>query len=349
MNYQIASKSEKGRKKERRERNGDYCGWIDESGCVVLALADGVGSCANDANASQTTCDLFLNKCKKALKDSKVLTEEKLAQFCREIDPVLAVDGEMACFCAVVWYVNTRSVVWLHVGDTRIYRYSQAEGLVKMTKDDHGKPVNIKIGGKLYTDHGAVVSATPIDNAIGDRNCDFHTGSFEFNPGDSIILCSDGMYNSSTFSTDVESLLNQADLAAGIRNITTNDDDDNSLLVLRHNLAFDEEIDLREFMNLFDEYHAIMPSNALIDRFSAGLEVLLDSKSIEIVEVADIVAFMKEKQLYPDKTRIERIYNKAVNRMKIMPEGEEKQRFNAVCEDLKTILKWVNTSWIKLI
>ena len=349
MNYQIASKSEKGRKKESRECNGDCCGWIDESGCVVLALADGVGSCDNDADASQTTCKLFLEKCKTALKDSVVLTEEKLARFCREIDPVLAVDNEMACFCAVVWYANTRNVVSLHVGDTRIYRYSKAEGLVQMTKDDHGKAVNVKIGGKLYTDHGAVVSATPIDNAIGDRNCDFHTGSFEFNPGDSIILCSDGMYNSSTFGDDVESLLNQADLTAGIRNVTTNDDDDNSLLVLRHNLAFDEEVGLCELMNLFDEYHAIMPSNALIDRFSAGLEVLLDSKSIEVVEVEGIVAFMKEKQLYPDKKRIERIFDKAVGRLKIMPEGEEKQRFNTVCEDLKTILKWVNTSWIKLI
>ena len=129
MNYQIASKTEKGRKKESFEHNGDCCGWIDESGCVVLALADGVGSCADDSRASKTTCDLFLEKCRTALKDSKMLTEEKLAQFCREIDPVLAVDNDMACFCAVVWYLNARSVVWLHVGDTRIYQYSKEEKL----------------------------------------------------------------------------------------------------------------------------------------------------------------------------------------------------------------------------
>lgn len=339
MNYQIASKSDKGRKKENRELNGDYCDWIDESGCVVLALADGVGSCTYDADASQTTCNLFLEKCRKALKDSKVLTEEKLAQFCREIDPVLAVDNEMACFCAVVWYVNTRTVVWLHVGDTRIYRYSKAEGLVQMTKDDHGQAVNIRVNGKLYTDHGAVVSATPIDNAIGDRNCDFHTGSFEFNPGESLVLCSDGMYNSSSFNNDVESLLNQADLTDRIKNITTTDDDDNSILVLRCNLAFDEEVSLYELMNLYDEYQTIMPSYAMIDRFSEGLEMMLDSKRFEVAEMADIVTFMKEKQLYPDKTRIDQIFTKAVNRLKIMPEGEEKQRLNKVCMDLKAMLK----------
>ena len=343
MNYQIASKSEKGRKKESFERNGDCCGWIDESGCVVLALADGVGSCADDSRASKTTCDLFLEKCRTALKDSELLTEEKLAQFCREIDPVLAVDNDMACFCAVVWHLNTRSVAWLHVGDTRIYRYNKKECLVRMTKDDHGKAVNIKVGGKLYTDHGAVVSATPIDNAIGDRNCNFHTGTFEFNPGDCLVLCSDGMYNSSSFNDDVESLLNQADIKSSIKAFTTTDDDDNTLLVLRHNLALDEEVGLRDLMNLFDEYHAIMPSNALIDRFSDELDTLLEAKSVDVVEVSDIVSFMKEKQLYPDKVRIDQLFAKALGRLKIMPEGEEKQRFNEVCLDLKDILRFVFT------
>lgn len=343
MNYQIASKSDKGRKKERYERNGDCCGWIDELGCVVLALADGVGSCADDARASKTTCDLFLEKCRMALKDSKLLSGEKLAQFCREIDPILAVDNDMACFCAVVWYANTRSVTWIHVGDTRIYRYNKAEDLIQMTQDDHGKAVNIKVNGKLYTDHSFVVPATPIDNAIGDRGCDFHTGSFEFNPGDSIILCSDGIYNSSSFAEDVESLLNQADLNAGMKSLTTTDDDDNTLLVLRHNLAFDEEVDLYELMNLFEEYKTIMPYNALIDKFSDGLEALLDASSLEVVEVADIVTFMKEKKLYPDKERIERLLTKASDRWRIMPEGEEKQRFNLVCLDLKDILRWVFT------
>lgn len=41
-NYDIASKAEKGRKKDRGERNGDCCSWIEKNGCVVLALADGV-------------------------------------------------------------------------------------------------------------------------------------------------------------------------------------------------------------------------------------------------------------------------------------------------------------------
>lgn len=68
-NYQIASKSQKGRKKESHERNGDHCLWLVEKQYVVLALVDGVGSCVNDAKASMTACELFVEKCQKALQE----------------------------------------------------------------------------------------------------------------------------------------------------------------------------------------------------------------------------------------------------------------------------------------
>ena len=338
MDYQIASKSDKGRKKENYERNGDCCGWIDELGTIVLALADGVGSCADDARASNTTCDLFLEKCRTAQKENTALTEEKLSQFCCEIDPILAVDHDMSCFCAVVWHYDTQQMIWLHIGDTRIYKYNRESGLAQITEDDHGKAVNVKINGKLYTDHGALVAAKPISNAIGDQNCNFHTGTFEFNPGDSIILCSDGMYNSSSFSKDVESLLNEADLKARINKITSTDDDDASLLILRRDITINPEVSLQELISGFDDYQKIFPINALIDRFSTELETLLSTK-FKVEDAAKIVAFMKEKQLYPNKEGIDRIFTMAYEKLSRMPEGEEKQVFNAVCSDLKEMLR----------
>jgi hypothetical protein len=71
---------------------------------------------------------------------------------------------------------------------------------------------------------------------------------------------------------------------------------------------------------------------------------MLDAGHLDVLDMADIVAFMKGKQLYPDKTRIERLFNKALGRWRIMPEGEEKQRFNMVCVDLKDMLRWVFTN-----
>ena len=252
MKYNIAFKSTKGRKKESHEFNGDFCAKLEEENCIVLALADGVGSCANDARAAQTVCSRFIEKCSQALKNSVQLDAVALNQFCTEIDPVLAIDQYMACFCAVVSYTNTDQVIWSHVGDTRIYKYSKLKGFTQITEDDHGKAVNIKVNGKLYTDHGAVVSAIPICNAIGDRNCCFHTGTFDLYPGESVILCSDGMYNSSAFAGDVIDLLDKADMDDAIKRIDTTDDDDASLFVLRRNANV--EVDMPSDIKEIDEY-----------------------------------------------------------------------------------------------
>lgn len=231
-------------------------------------------------------------------------------------------------------------MVWLHVGDTRIYRYSKAEGLVQTTQDDHGKAVNIKVNGKLYTDHGAVVSATPIDNAIGDRGCDFHTGSFEFNPGDSILLCSDGMYNSSTFDDDMESLLNQVDLTAGIRNMTTTDDDDNTLLVMRRDMTINTGLD--ELMAQFEQDPNAIPRPAIINSFCDGLEKMLQNNA-EASAIATAAAFMKLHEIYPDKQRIEKLFNAVFNRLNATPKGADWQQLNTACLDLKDILRYVFT------
>lgn len=324
------------------ELNGDCCKWLEHGHVVVLALADGVGSCASDSRASKTTCILFIDKCSNVLSEGLALDEQTLFRICKEIDPVLAVDDDMACFCAVVWRTDENKVTWLHVGDTRIYKYSKAKGLIQMTQDDHGKAVNVKIGGKLYTDHGAVVSATPIDNAIGDRNCNYHTGVFDFLPGESIVLCSDGMYNSSTFSKDVETLLNEADMTSGAKRITTTDDDDNSLVIVRRDKSVADTVTLRELMENFEQHQADMPFNALIDRFANELETQLNS-NFEVNEIAKMVAFMKAHQLYPDRTRIERIFGIAVKKLNSMQDIPEKQCFNNACGDLKDILRYVFT------
>ena len=340
MTYNIAFKSTKGRKKESHEFNGDYCEKIENENCIVLALADGVGSCVNDARAAQTVCNIFIEKCSQALKNSTRLDADTLDQFCKDIDPILAVDQYMACFCVAVWYTDTDQVIWLHVGDTRIYKYSKPKGFTQITEDDHGKAVNIKVNGKLYTDHGAVVSAVPICNAIGDRNCVFHTGTFDFFPGESVILCSDGMYNSSAFTADVIDLLDKADLDEAIKRIDTTDDDDASLFVLRRNAIL--EVDIPEIINHIDDYKKTTPIYTLSNRLSDELETLLTQGS-DIGQIVMLTSFMKEHQLFPDKQRINDLYNDCFKMMDAMPQGEDRQQLHDACVDLKEVLRYVYT------
>ncbi len=340
MTYEIASQSLKGRKKGNFEKNGDYCHWLETERCVVLALADGVGSCANDARASQTANALFVQKCKETIDHGNRLTIETIVEHCKAIDPVLAKTDDMACFCAVVWYIDEDELVFIHVGDTRIYKYSLAKDLEQMTRDDHGKAVNIKIGGKLYTDHGCVVSAVPISKAIGDESLDYHSGAFPFHEGESLVLCSDGMYGSSTFRQDVQNLVQKANLKEAIGGLSTTDDDDASILVLRRNVSGEGLISVDDVMTDYEQYRAQYPFNTLIDVFAQNIQAMLESQT-DTEKLGKAVLFVKDNMLYPDREQINRLFDLSIAAYNKMPEGIEKQRYYTICIHLKDILQKV--------
>lgn len=336
MNYQIASKTTKGRKKDARERNGDFFLCLDEQDVVVLALADGVGTCANDSRASHTLCKEFIGKCREAVSGSTRLTEETLDSFCRDIDPVMRVDHDMACFCAVVWYKGEDRCTYLHVGDTRIYHYSKTDRLRQVTVDDHGKAVNIKVRGKLLTDHGAVVSAVPISKAIGDGEYGYHTGSIPFHEGEGLILCSDGMYQSSTFVQDISLLLNASKMSETVLSIGTTNDDDATLLVLRRDVENHAMPDVKELMGDFDAYASKWPLNVLVDCFSDEIGRLIVSDS-DTELLASVVRFAKDNSLYPGKEVITSLFESAVAASKAHPENED--GYCQICADLGEMLQ----------
>lgn len=269
--YDIAVKVEKGRKKEHYELTGDCCEWVAENGCVVLALADGVGHCANDHEAAQITCNKFIEKCREALSGGVRLDEPLLWQFCEEIDPFLARKREKACFCAIAWYPDENEFVWFHVGDTRIYRYNYQKGMEQLTTDDHGMPVVMKINGKVHTDHGSVVARTPIDSAIGDMKHKFHTGKCDFLPSESLILCSDGMYETSDFERNIQSLLSRVDLEEAVAKVTSTDDDDYSLLVLRRTDDDGVEWTAEELCDELDTTQPTLPTHIFLKKVEKAL------------------------------------------------------------------------------
>jgi hypothetical protein len=102
----------------------------------------------------------------------------------------------------------------------------------QLTQDDHGTPVVVKMNWQVHTDHGSVVTATPISSAIGDMQREFHTGRCDFLPSESLILC-DGMYETANFAQVVRELLSKVAMKDAVAKVTTTDDDDYSLLVLR--------------------------------------------------------------------------------------------------------------------
>lgn len=344
MIYQIASKTATGTKKLYYEPNGDWYRSLETDKCVVLAVADGLGTCASDSRASHTACDTFIEKCASALSRNKLLDESVIKHFCVEIDTVLAGHNDMSCFSAVVWYTNTDQVVWFNVGDTRIYKCSRSGIMTQMTVDDRAvknKKSNDPRFGKYRTEHGALVPSVGVNVALGDCRLIFHTGSFEFNPGESLILCSDGMYNSLSFSNDMAKLLGSIDIAEAIKCIETTDGDDNTLLVLRRDMTVDTDLD--ELMTQFEQDPNAIPRPAIIDSFCDGLGKMLEDNA-DASAIAKVAAFMKLHQIHPDRQRIDQLFNAAYSKLKATAPGEEDwQLFNAACLDLKDILRYVFT------
>lgn len=341
MEYHISSKTATGTKKLYYEPNGDWYRSLDNGNCVVLAVADGVGTCASDSRASHTACDSFIEKCASAFNRNEVLDESVIQRFCVEIDPVLAGHNDLSCFSAAIWYTNTNQVIWLNVGDTRIYKCSRSGIMTQMTIDDRAvanKKSNNPKYGKYQTEHGALVPSVGVKYALGDCRLKFHTGSFEFLSGESLILCSDGMYNSLTFDNDMAKLLGSFDLDEAIKRIETTDQDDNTLLVLRRDMTVDTHLD--ELMTQFEQDSNAMPSYILIDGFCNGLKKLLEEDTAAH-DIAKAAAFMKQHQLYPDRQHIESLYQAAYDKLKSSPQGEDWQQLNAACRDLLEMLRYV--------
>ncbi|MBO7491665.1 MAG: protein phosphatase 2C domain-containing protein [Bacteroidales bacterium] len=270
-NYDIAFKSEKGSKKDSYERNGDHCAFLETGSCVVAALADGVGSCINDAEASETACELFIEKCRTHL-ERQMIDEETMRRFCEEIDPILAEKGEKSCFSAVVWRPAEDHALWLNAGDTRIYRYGWGSGFEQITVDDHGESFIPKVNGKVRTDHGAVATIiTPINSAIGDRKHLFHTGQIDFLPGRSLVLCSDGMYNATNFAEHVETALGGGDLVAATGRIPHTDGDDASILILRRTDGYEQTSTIQSLTAEINAEAKNMPRHILLREIASVL------------------------------------------------------------------------------
>lgn len=310
--YDIGSRSEKGSEKEHYERNGDNCAWLETEQCVVLALADGVGSCANDAEASKIACEQFIAKSQKYLHSHPVMEQAVMRRFCEEIDPLLLDKAEMACFCAVAWKPYENEAVWIHTGDTRIYTYNFQTGLKQITQDDYGKAVFKKENGKLKIQHGALIAAIPINAAIGDGKMEFHTGILDIQPDESLVLCSDGMFHSPNFDHNVETVLGSLKLKEAVGKFSLTNEDDATMLILRRTDGYTQKWTAQELVNELQFQSPTIPRNVLLYRVGMAIQEVSGQES----QMEDLTMLVKQcdaRRLYIDPEQAANILTKAVS------------------------------------
>lgn len=316
--YDIGSRTEKGDYKDFYQLNGDHYKWFETEHCVVLALADGVSICANDAEASQIACEQFIEKSREYLSSHSALDEGVIRRFCEEIDPLLLDKREMTCFSAVAWVPGENKAVWLNVGDTRIYTYNFQTGFKQISQDDHGEARIKKENGKLKTLNGAVMAGIPISSAIGDGAKKIHTGVLELLPDESLVLCSDGMYYSPNFNGNMEIALGSVKLNDAIGKFSFTSEDDATILVLRRTDGYAQKWTAQELVDEIESQSPTIPRNVLLHRVGEAIQDVLDQDS-QIEDLTKLVKLCDAHRLFIAPEQVSDILEKVVKHYYSLP------------------------------
>ena len=223
-------------KNPEKHANGDACVVVSGEKGTAIAVADGMGSRANDHLASFTACALFEKGCRDAFENNRLIDSVLLTQLLKDIDTELRLtrDGRMSCFSAVVWYFDESEAQFVHIGDTRIFHVRAARNWEQITKDD-SKIVFRRSEGKLKTVNGAVQMAEGVCCALGDGGVKCTTGRFAVNADDCVVIASDGAYKSASFEQKMGSVMASRSLEEALRAFMTGQtfNDDASVAILR--------------------------------------------------------------------------------------------------------------------
>lgn len=221
---------------------GDYCHSELFGDILIAVLSDGVGSRPCDWLASKTTCDKFVELAGKL--NTTSLTAEELMHICAETDRFVSnppdhCKGMMATLSAVIWNTKESEIHLINVGDSRIFLID-AKGKIKQLSTDDIKPINMRSSdGKLLSSGGSTIIRSGLTNAFGLNSVSVQPSLHAFNPGDTLILVSDGFYNCSAFFEEeimgiaaapvIEQAVNKI-----MRSYSDKQDDDATISVVRY-------------------------------------------------------------------------------------------------------------------
>ncbi|MBU4597647.1 MAG: protein phosphatase 2C domain-containing protein [Proteobacteria bacterium] len=163
-------------------------------GRVLAAVADGMGGTAGGEVAAQMTVDLLAGSMDSPAEDHQALGEV-FAAICRRVheraqaEPSL--EGMGTTLTAVL--AGPERVDWAHVGDSRLYR--RLEGRLFQVTRDHTAAAFMVEEGMIGSEEAARHPARHmLFDCMGCGECEPDTGSFRPEPGELLLLASDGLY-----------------------------------------------------------------------------------------------------------------------------------------------------------
>ena len=189
-----------------RPNNEDVWAAHPESG--FFALADGMGGHQAGEIAAKEAIEQLLRHFrpsddpKGALQYAIEEANRKVFEKGRSSEQMNGMGTTLCClFC------SQKTVVYAHVGDSRIYRFRQ--GKLEQLTEDHSLYSRWQMLGK--TSHDPYPYKNVITRAIGtSRKVIPEISSTSFEPGDLFLLCSDGLSDSLPLQ-DMEKVIERSD------------------------------------------------------------------------------------------------------------------------------------------
>jgi len=227
---------------EAGKRRGGDCFCICEiahEDTLILAVSDGVSSSACDWLASETACRTAVE----TFVDSEGLISERLKKSVnlaqaavQQIGGVCA--GSLATLILVAWRRDEDRVLFVSIGDSRLYRDTMGE-IVQASRDDRDS-VLITRDGKPMMVGGQPKFMSGLTSAIGQKeSLNFKIEELDFRAGESLLLATDGAHGEGRFVGQAKELLGYESLdeklASLILHLSSEYADDATLAVLRRN------------------------------------------------------------------------------------------------------------------
>jgi serine/threonine protein phosphatase PrpC len=232
MDVQLATLTDVGRV---RSNNEDSFGVAEEHG--VFVVCDGMGGHNAGEVASRIACDTIIEdlkdneKARKKFADSgkssdakalRKIMEGAVLAACREIHKQATKNPElsgMGTTCTAVWLVGNGKGVLGHVGDSRLY--VARAGALHVLSEDHTYVNELVKRGALTKEQAKNHPQSNIlSRALGVQpSVAVDTMLFDCDPGDTYLLCSDGLYNYYPELSGMAPMLLGSDIDGGLQQL----------------------------------------------------------------------------------------------------------------------------------
>lgn len=209
--YKVHFKTDTGK---IRTNNEDGFGEHKLTNGHLLVVCDGMGGHLGGEFASQKCVECIIDYCKKSRSDNAIIMIHEAIKFANtQVHGFASTYPEykgMGTTCVVVFFADSGSLYYGHVGDSRLYAFTR-EGLKSLTKD-HSYVQYLVDTGEInesemenHPSKNQILRAIGIDETIKPDVC---SEPYIPEQGDLFLLCTDGL-NGMINNKAISAILNQ--------------------------------------------------------------------------------------------------------------------------------------------